>query len=315
MNHQEIAHRWANQIKHGRSGKPEANGNAVYYSGPTIYSYGAHYPAGHLHGKTAYINEQGYSNSTSKHLGHIRNAVNPSTHPESFSVSTSEIMKNIISATEISAPEIVKKLRIMSIRYGIGDKIKTFKKGFKGLKWERYCAVLDTFNAVRREQGKAPFLYSENDRSNQFIDWKNEHEEKLTERREKKEKEDSRKWDKYCLKSKIESIKGNLRFFDPATGENKQSNERRYYSEPITLQIDGNRVRTSNHAEVSLKSAKTLLLIWNNALKTRKTYSDKTKDIDGIKGVCIRRNGTVKIGCTRILPDAVRKLSFELQGV
>jgi len=180
--------------------------------------------------------------------------------------------------------------------FHVSPAIQEFKKRTKRLKLERYRTAIAYINEVRELQGKSPLL-SNTERFCLFEDWV-----KIADKRQEKTAEKAR------IRDLKNHLKDGLRFVDPA---NKNG---LYYSQynPISLKIDGNRVRTSNNAEVSIKSAKTLLVIWKKAISNRTTYANKEMSVDGIQGVCIRRNGTVKIGCTRILPDAVRKLSLEL---
>lgn len=72
MNHSEIAHRWAHQLRD----RSNANQN-LWYHGPTIYSYGTHFPIATMYPELGIIlfTTKGYSNSTSKHIGHVGSAI------------------------------------------------------------------------------------------------------------------------------------------------------------------------------------------------------------------------------------------------
>jgi hypothetical protein len=70
MNNRQVAHEWA----HGRD-KKYANNNVFAVSG-TIYSYGRHFPMARFYGlHTVLVTNHGYSVSTAKHLGYVRNAI------------------------------------------------------------------------------------------------------------------------------------------------------------------------------------------------------------------------------------------------
>jgi len=69
----QLCHVWANQSQ------DEGKANNMFFRGNTIYSYGTHYPAAMIHkgprGNFALVRSDTYSNSTSKHLSEIRNAL------------------------------------------------------------------------------------------------------------------------------------------------------------------------------------------------------------------------------------------------
>jgi hypothetical protein len=69
---QQVAHVWAQQ--NHESGR--CNG-ALYFEGPTIYSYGSHFPcATFIDDETVLVNSDSYSVSTSKQQGYVRSAIN-----------------------------------------------------------------------------------------------------------------------------------------------------------------------------------------------------------------------------------------------
>lgn len=82
FDNKQLAHVWAQQSQDaGRSN----NGN-VFFHGPTIYSYGHHFPLAHFFtDNIVLINGDSYSNSTSKHQSYVRQAVN---HKERIYLST-----------------------------------------------------------------------------------------------------------------------------------------------------------------------------------------------------------------------------------
>lgn len=74
MNHSENAHQWANKGKKVSS----SNSNIKYWDFETIYSYGTHFILAkriEFEGKEyVFLNENSYSNSTSKHKNHVWSA-------------------------------------------------------------------------------------------------------------------------------------------------------------------------------------------------------------------------------------------------
>jgi hypothetical protein len=68
---EEVCHVWAQQNQeHGRAGN-------IFFEGPTIYSYGKHFPMAKFYAdkNVVLITTRGYSHSTSKHLSDVRRAL------------------------------------------------------------------------------------------------------------------------------------------------------------------------------------------------------------------------------------------------
>lgn len=70
--HNQVAHNWAHQTGKAR------NNRQVFYDGPTIYSFGRHFPiARYLDPKTVLFTSKGYSQSTSGHKFLVERAIPP----------------------------------------------------------------------------------------------------------------------------------------------------------------------------------------------------------------------------------------------
>lgn len=78
MNNKEVAHLWANRSRES------AKGSSFYFTGDTIYSYGAHFPIARHYKGCVLFTSKGYSNTTAKHKGYARSAVS---HLTVFTVS------------------------------------------------------------------------------------------------------------------------------------------------------------------------------------------------------------------------------------
>lgn len=76
MNNTQVAHVWANQHINGRTG---ARGSNFYFDGPTIYSYGGHFPIArfveHKGKRCLLFTRRSYSISTSKHINYVWRAL------------------------------------------------------------------------------------------------------------------------------------------------------------------------------------------------------------------------------------------------
>lgn len=76
MNNRDVAHAWA------RQNKAEGGRGNLYFKGPTVYSYGQHFPIATFTDKRdtdgnqiVLFTTRGYSISTNKHIGYVRNAL------------------------------------------------------------------------------------------------------------------------------------------------------------------------------------------------------------------------------------------------
>lgn len=72
----EIAHLWASEAQ--TNARNAGSGN-FYFNGLTIYSYGSHFPIAQIWDKDhniVFFNSSGYSNTTAKHKGCVRYAIN-----------------------------------------------------------------------------------------------------------------------------------------------------------------------------------------------------------------------------------------------
>jgi hypothetical protein len=68
-NHQNCAHAWAHQLS------PNGHASNLYFEGPTIFSYGSHFPIATLDENRVFFTTEGYSVSTSKHKCRVHSAV------------------------------------------------------------------------------------------------------------------------------------------------------------------------------------------------------------------------------------------------
>ncbi len=80
MSHSQVAHRWFHQVGNQRTGENYyANGN-MFYAEKIIYSYGKHFAIAIRFDDLVLFNVKGYSSSTSKHQGHVLDAIDTYTH-------------------------------------------------------------------------------------------------------------------------------------------------------------------------------------------------------------------------------------------
>lgn len=67
----EVPHLWANQSQNSAR---NAQGN-VFFEGRTIFSYGKHFPIATIQGNDVLFTLRSYSNTTAKHISHVRGAI------------------------------------------------------------------------------------------------------------------------------------------------------------------------------------------------------------------------------------------------
>jgi len=83
MNNTQICEKFA-------QGHTKGKGSNIFIEGDTIYSYGRHFAMAKRHGYNSYLfTTRGYSNSTAKHLSHLRRALSGATlifceNPDNF---------------------------------------------------------------------------------------------------------------------------------------------------------------------------------------------------------------------------------------
>ena len=76
MSHRDVAKRWADQQKHGRTGRMEFSNGSVSFTDQTIYSY-HWWPMAHIidtEKKIVLLRAERYSSSTSGHQRHVWHA-------------------------------------------------------------------------------------------------------------------------------------------------------------------------------------------------------------------------------------------------
>lgn len=231
----QLAHVWAQQKQ------DEGEGNSMFFNGAKIYSFGSHYTAAMFHGDTVLINSNRYSNCTGRHLNYISSAVK---HKQSFDVPDVCNPKSGINVLYLSN-EISDAITRMI--YGRGNKHGT------GSKWEfqRFTELTKEFNAYCSAFGIKDRLELPDD----FTD----------DLRALCKAKDDRATAIFAPK-KAEADR--LRAIADAEYEAKQQasldawmrgEDARYYGNKTLLRIHGDKVQTTQGAEVKLEDAMELL--------------------------------------------------------
>ena len=257
----ELAHKWANQ--HQNSGRNQ-NGS-MYFHGPTIYSYGQHFPiAKHVRnekGERAILfTERSYSNTTAKHMNHVwmscknDNIINcyrpDSTHEENFQFWA----KN---AEEFGASKLAKARKPEKYLKILSDVelVSTKYANFFGLELPEYL------KAVISIKDKNEFL--------QFADKKAEYEKAEKARKLKQQKKEFKEQIKKWFNGELYRLNTTYKF--------------------DFLRIRENRVETTQAVQIPIEIAKRLYL---------KIKTDTLAVGDKILDYSVNNVGKeIKIGC------------------
>jgi flagellar biosynthesis regulator FlaF len=138
MNNSQIAHAFMN-----RQVIKSSNKN-MYYDSDTLYSYGSHFHLAKFFEvgakKYLFVNTNRYSNSTSKHQGHVRYAVNRSIVDQVFYIPFPE---NKIYNLDIAIPKIILSL--------LGSTKKCFNTQLKARSNDyQYQSAIDYLNTAHK---------------------------------------------------------------------------------------------------------------------------------------------------------------------
>lgn len=143
MNNSMVAHLWANEKQES------AYGSNFYFEGASIYSYGSHFEAGRIvrnkRGEKAYlINDEYYSNSTSRHQAYVRNAI-------PIGEKVFRVGYNMIDKGQMSF--VVKKLEIIKERAESYKKARTeIHYGCIWIPFNELMSYIEFFNMLTTRQ-------------------------------------------------------------------------------------------------------------------------------------------------------------------
>lgn len=187
----ELPHIWAAQSQD--SGRT-SNGS-FYFDGPTIYSYGRHFPIATIDGENVFFTLRSYSNTTGKHIGKTRAAVSH----KNFIFVWEVPVGNFLYLTQThdanfyawkrELSEVVKELGNKRIR-NIGSRVNDAKRIISQI--EKYCQYFKL--PVKDKELKKLIETAENP---QFVEMARAAAEKQAAAHERKVKEAARAYDVY----------------------------------------------------------------------------------------------------------------------
>lgn len=149
----ELVHTFAQRSQ--EEGRTPSGG--MFFEGDKIYSYGYHYLLGKfIDEKTIIINDRGYSSSTGKQIGMLRNATRQ--YRQLF---TTDIEVNVVSPRIIEASEKLKNANkpekyvstIIRDFEVLTDYLKEFKK-VNDIKSDTYKIIKKIYSALKKDEGK-----------------------------------------------------------------------------------------------------------------------------------------------------------------
>jgi len=299
----------ADQVIHlfAQRTQDEANSSNVFFEeGKRIYSYGYHYLLGEFvekGGETVlFINDTGYSNTTSKHISTLRWGTRQYKQffftevlPKHVKSKMDELLKKLAKARK---PE--KYISEAEYLYGKYNEFLEWNKGHGKVK--KLGAAFRTTIALQDKQA-----HKEIERLITAIrssDPSAELDNIEGARKRKKQRETAAARKAYAERLERERVENKARFEEGLA--EFYNHERRYVrvegydKDYLRLSKDGEKVETTQGVTVSVKAARVLYAL-----------IQANKDVIGhvIEGyTVISKNGTLKIGCHNIDMDSVHKV-------
>lgn len=248
MNNTQVAHLWASGSK--ASGK----GSNFYFEGDTIFSYGSHFPIARRITEGFYlITEKGYSNSTSRHISYTRGAI-PS-FAKLFSVENRPD-----SSFETIREEKMKQAWRRLVNVEGQNPFATYENAQSLSVFAR--DTLDLFTWIKREGDETFNFWDQAKELNEIIGKAEIEKEKnregyeiaLAKKQAQKEARDAKRKAKYERQRELEKMEALE--LAPLWRMGAIVNQWNLRGLPPMLRIKGDKVQTSQGAEVSLEDAR-----------------------------------------------------------
>ena len=248
MNNTQVAHLWASGSK--ASGK----GSNFYFEGGTIFSYGSHFPIARRITEGFYlITEKGYSNSTSRHISYTRKAI-PS-FAKLFSVENRPD-----SSFETIREEKMKQAWRKLVNVDGQNPFATYENAQSLSVFAR--DTLDLFTWIKREGDETFNFWDQAKELSEIIGKAELEKEKnregyeiaLTKQQAQKEAREAKQQAKYERQRELDKMEALQLVELWRSGESVPTWKFRYL--PPMLRIKGDKVQTSQGAEVSLEDAR-----------------------------------------------------------
>ena len=258
----ELPHIWAAESQN--SGR-NSNGS-FYFEGPTIYSYGSHFPIATIKGNTVFFTLRIYSNTTAKHISKACSAVSHKTFINVWYVPTGNFEylatthEANLTAWKRELSKVVKELGNKRIR-NIGSRVNEAERVIAQI--DAYCQYFKL--PVKDKELKKLIQTAKNP---QFVEMARAAAEKQAAAHEKKVKEAARAYDIYIemwrerrdeeIKELPDNTKALINFY---------ANQAAAYTR-LRFNPDTERVETSKGVEIPAEIAKRAYFSLNGCLKS-----------------------------------------------
>lgn len=311
MNHSDIAHAWAHQT---RDSANFVNAN-IFFNGPTIYSYGHHFPMAQMYPELGVIlyTTKSYSSSTSKHLGHVWSAIDR-TRWEVIEVAEVERVKvgakgnfkhreNVVTLVKEIAELMGKQERARKHDYSreIQGKIRTLNRYIEVFQCKTIAQKL-----TRKKEGELGMMYKPllktllndpDDLNAELSELAKENEEKRREQERAKRERDA---------EYVEEWKQGL---------HHGSIVHKSYGHSDLLRMKNGMIETSQGVKIDPEEGRKLWRIVEGVIESGKdvTFNRGVITIDHYSVTSISKDGTLRAGC-HLLSGKVITEFVEAQG-
>lgn len=280
MNNNQVAHAWAAQNReHGK-------GSNFYFDGPTIYSYGGHFPIATFtdrHTASGFrvvlFTTRGYSNTTARHCAMARNALHG-------------LNVRVIECRYIEQAGNPDNLADMRERYD-SLLLKAARARSNG---EFYLSEADS---IRHQAADYAHAYGLPEPEFPGMD-----SETLGTIRERANRERAARKEKEKEAARLRALSYAEKLEAWRAGGDQSALELwRFSGEPTALRLskDGRKVETSRAAEVTTRTARALFRAVSNVRgatdETRQAMVEAFPNVDGFTLRAIRADGSIVVGC------------------
>lgn len=280
MNNSQVAHAWAAQRK--ESGK----GSNFYFNGPTIYSYGGHFPIATFTDRTTadgsrivLFTTRGYSVTTCKHIGMARNALHgldvcviECRYPEN--VGNRDNLGDMVERYQAALLKAARARTNVECHLRDAETIRDHARAY---------AAAFGFTVPEFPELDAATLATVRERANK---------EAAKRKAEAKERERLRALD---YAEKIAEFRAGADTFTLALWQ--------YSGEATALRLsrDGKHVETSRGAAITIRTARRLFAEVSRSVGTSEEYRAAivaaARDVDGFTLREVRADGSIVVGC------------------
>lgn len=288
MSHSKVSHRWFHQIGNLKTNENAFDSGNMFYNKKIIYSYGRHFALAIRFKDVVVINSKGYSSSTSKHFGHVYNAIDTFSHKtiyipfkEAYNLRSNIDFKDVFKHIDFN--DFVYDFNTNLKKLGNARKPELYTSQIENLKTK----LAEIFKLWRGSKTLA--LKTKGIRSILNFEFNDSVKAKMQNLR----KNELEKIAKRKKARKNEAIEKLLKF---ETGENNYFGMYNELDLNTVIRVKGEFIETSKGMKIDLNDGLRVFNLWING----KGLGCKIKSSDGHLWSCTKANGTIKFGCHEI---------------